>query len=695
MRLFIAEKPSVAAAIATGLGGGKKLKGYYQCGEDRVAWCFGHMLEQAMPDHYLPDDVPLTPKGSKIWRAEDLPIVPKSWKLLPKEEAAEQLGVICNLLSEAAVIVNAGDPDREGQLLIDEILDEYECNKPVKRFISASLDEVTVKKALSKLEDNNDYRSMGHAALARSRADWLVGLNLTRAYTLANRAAGNQNLMTVGRVQSPTLRLVVERDQTIANFKPIPFFKPFADIDTSEEGAPAYRAWWMPEEDQTGMDDNGRLLDESVAKALSGGSEGTVVERSVTPREQRHPTCYSLADIQFSASKIFGYGAEQTLKICQSLYETHKLATYPRVDTGYLPESQFQEAATVMEALKKAAPVYAPLVATCDLSIRSKTWNDKKVSAHHGIIPTLSSRSTIDDLSDEERNVYDLIVRRYIAQFLPPHRYEETIIIHDVAGKKYRARGRTVVDAGWRAALEAETANLTEKADDESASLPVVEQGQSVSAACDYTRSKTTPPAYFTEGTLIRAMEQMHKHIDDPEMRKLLKASDGLGTSATRGNILADLQRRGFLATQKKNLVSTDIGQALIAALPSSITDPVLSARAEEMLKAIEEGTLTVDDFLARQTDFVAHQTATAANAQIERVPEKTYTCPSCGNFELMRKKSKDGKGHYWLCKGVFEPEEAKKCKTFLDDKNGKPVKPAAKKKRASSSNKATGKKRA
>lgn len=681
MRLFIAEKPSLAKAIANSLGGGKSGNGQIACSNgDVVTWCFGHMLEMAPPDVYLPDDVPKTAKGKKHWRAEDLPIVPTKWKLKPRPDAAKQLKVIADLMKSAQSIVNAGDPDREGTLLVDEILDFYNYRGPVNRLWASSIDDVSMKKALNNLKPNAETRPMGEAAFARGCADWLIGMNLTRAFTLANRRSGGQSLLSVGRVQTPTLRIVVERDLAIANFKPKPFFKPYALVTPGDDGNDTYKATWVPSNAQSGLDEEGRLVDETEAKALVNDNvSGVIVERTVTPKAQRPPTCYSLSDMQFSASKLFGFDADKTLSICQALYETHKMTTYPRVDTGFLPEAQFDEAPSVLRSIVEAAPAYAELIRKTDCKIKSKSWDDKKVTAHHGIIPTLSTNAEIGDLSQDEQAIYDLIVRRFIAQFYPPYRYEQTIILHDFSGQRFKASGRTVIQQGWKEVVQFEADALEKKNEDQGRILPVVEDGQQVNGQIDYDKAKTTPPKPFNEGSLIRAMEQMHKHIDDADMRKMLKESDGIGTSATRSGIISELKRKEFLITSKKNIVSTPLGQGLIKTLPEEVTSPLLTAQAEEKLKLIEAGKLDKYAFIAEQAAFVSERVTLAKNlnvsiagddAKAEAVKSVEYTCPKCHKHTLIGPKARKTKGYYWMCKGVFDDT----CKTFFEDKKGVPV---------------------
>ena len=411
MKLFIAEKPSVAKAIAAELGVSGRGDGFINCRNDVVVtWCFGHLLEQAEPDAYLPDDIPKTKKGRKIWRMQDLPIFPQHWLMEAKTErgAKKQLSVIGKLLKSAATVVNAGDPDREGQLLVDEVLEHFRARQPVERFWVSAVDPASIRKGLAKLGDNRSYAGMRDAARGRSRADWLLGMNLSRAYTLA----GGDGLLAVGRVQTPTLFMVARRDYVVRNFTPVPYLSITADL--AKETVP-FTARWKPGPDQKGLDEEGRLLiDLDVGRALverlSKEKTATVLSAETKRRKANPPKAYSLADIQIEASKRFGMTAENTLKVCQSLYEVRKITSYPRTDCGYLPESQHADAPAVLAAVARNFPAAAPACAKADPKLKSPTFNDKKVTAHHGIVPVAN---TIDPatLTREEADIYRLIVK--------------------------------------------------------------------------------------------------------------------------------------------------------------------------------------------------------------------------------------------------------------------------------------------
>lgn len=608
MKLFIVEKPSVAKAIVAELGSASRGDGFITCKDGSVVtWCFGHLLEQAEPDAYLPDNVPKTKKGGKIWRMEDLPIFPKVWKLLPKSDkgAKKQLSTIGKLLKKADVVVNAGDPDREGQLLVDEVLEHFRYKGRVQRFWVSAQDSASIRKGLGNLRDNAKYAGMKLAAQGRSRADWLLGMNLSRAYTLSQQARGNRELIAVGRVQTPTLALVAKRDAAIRHFKPIPFYV----IKARLGGDKPFAAVWEPGETQSGLDEQKRLIDKTVAaavlKKLRSADQAKVVGCTRTPKKILQPKAFSLADIQLVASNKFGFSAEKTLNICQSLYETHKATSYPRTDCSFLPESQHADAGKVLAAIGKTAPSLSGLVSKCDVSIKSPTWNDKKITAHHGIIPT-QQPTDWSKLSEDEKRIYLLIAARYAANFLPAHEYLACVIRLDIGGEVLAAKGRVVTKLGWKAVLIADD---EEKSDEEGQTLPELKVGSTLPIlGIDYKEDKTKPPAYFTEGTLIRAMENIHLVVDDPQSKKFLKEGDGIGTPATRAAIIAELKRKKYLEAKGKKIVATELGVHLLNLVPDVIQNPVLTALFERILRDVEVGKLPLDAFIEKQKQLVLNE---------------------------------------------------------------------------------------
>lgn len=670
MRLFIAEKPSVAKALAQELGVTKKGEGYIECGTDVMTWCFGHMLELAEPDEYTSIDVPTNPKtGKKLWRIEELPIIPATWIINPKEEAKKQLKIIGALLKEASLIVNAGDSDREGQLLIDEVLEHFNNKKPVLRFWVSAHDSVSLQRGLADLKDNTNFKGLGAAAIARGRADWLIGMNLSRAYTLRAQRGGTNTLLTVGRVQTPTLALVVARDRDIEAFKPIAYHTIKAAFQI---GNNTFVALWKAREDQEGLDSEGRLIDKAIANQLVGrlcGKSGFVSCYKQEPKTKAHPRAYSLSDITLSASNQFGFSAMQVLEACQSLYETHKLTSYPRTDCSYLPESQHADAPCVLEALSVVNPELAVLIAKADTTIKSKTWDDAKVGAHYGIIPTMHKGSKAA-LNDKERVIYDLIVRAYLAQFYPVHEYLSTTVTLDIDKECFSTSGKTITKKGWcevYAQMEEEEMDISDNQ-----TLPpmaINDEAQCLKATC--LDAKTKAPNRFSEGTLQRAMENIHNYITDMEHKKMLRDGDGIGTSATRASIISELKRRNYLETKGRHLISTSLGRSIIDALPDVVKSPILTAIYERILKDMEKNDTLLEGFIAKQVEFVT-ELVTKANNGIVRIAgvkespviSSQYKCTSC---HLGLKRLPGKKGYWWSCSGYPQ------CKQTYPDQKGRP----------------------
>jgi len=676
MRLFIAEKPSVAKAIAGELGITGKGDGFIECGQDKVTWCFGHMLEQAGPDEYTADDVPCSQStGKKLWRVEDLPIIPAIWIMRPREDAKQQLAVIGRLLKTATEVVNAGDPDREGQLLIDEVLVHFKSNKPVRRFWVSAQDSVSVQRGLADLKDNAAYLGFGAAAQARGRADWLIGMNLSRAYTLRAQRGGSRVLLTVGRVQTPTLAIVVARDREIESFKPMPFHTIQVQIQHADG---IFVARWDAREEQIGLDSEGRMIDTEVANELVGnltGKPGRISEYKQEARQKAHPRAYSLSDITLVASNKFGYTAAEVLEICQSLYETHKLTSYPRTDCNFLPESQHADAQLVLAAVKHVNPGFANLVDGADTAIKSKTWDDTKITAHHGIIPTMH-HGTIAALTNKECSIYELIVRGYLAQFYPVYEYLSTVVGVDVSGEIFRANGQVITSNGWRAVYVVDDASDDDKEEaSESQTLPSMKSNDVVSCVkATRNDSKTKPPARFTEGTLQRAMENIHKFVTEAEHKKMLRDGDGIGTSATRASILSELKRREFLETKGRQIISTTLGRSLVDALPEVVKSPVLTALYERMLKGIEQGNFGLDTFIAKQEQFIRDQVTKANSGSVSIAGGKDapkvselHQCMACSNG-LSRRASAKKKGLFWWGCSNYPT-----CKQTYPDSKGRP----------------------
>jgi DNA topoisomerase-3 len=611
MRLFIAEKPSLARAIAEALPGPKeRAKTHIACGDGNiVAWCAGHILETATPEAY----------GAqyKHWRLGDLPIIPREWKL--EVSAPELLKSIKTLLKRATCVVHAGDPDREGQLLVDEVLHHLRYAGPVQRLLIRDLSPDAVQRQLGAIEPNAKYRPLYESALARQRADWLYGMNMTRLYTLLGQSAGYQGVLSVGRVQTPLLGLVVARDRAIADFRPGPYYVVGATL-RSERGA-TFRARWTPGPGvEEYLDPDQRLLNREIAQRVQRrveGRHGAVLAHTEDKKSEPPPLPHSLADLQMEAGRRFSMSAQAVLGACQSLYETRRLLTYPRSDCQHLPEGQHAQAREVLASVVAHLPALAGAAAKADLSRRSKAWNDKKVTAHHAIIPTPSAGAPSAELSDQERAVYELVCKRYLAQFYPHHDYLQTKVEIEIAGERFAATGRQILAAGWKA-LSGDVANDDGGAGGDSparesdiAPLPRLGPGDPLTAIEVTIGDKLTqPPKAFTDASLMAAMCGVGKFVSSPNIKKILTETDGIGTPATRAAIIETLFERGYAARIKKTIVSTETGRALIRALPEVATTPDMTAVWEAAMRAITDGHQRLDAFLscisAQLADLVA-----------------------------------------------------------------------------------------
>lgn len=669
MRVFVAEKPSVARAIASAIGVKQQKDGYIECKDGSIVTnCFGHLLERAEPDYYLPDSVPVNPKTKrKIWRREDLPIIPEKFKKHISSGKSKQVKIIKSLVATASEVVNAGDPDREGQLLVDEVLEYVEYKGKVTRYWQSAMDSVSVKRALNSIVDNRKYYSWGLAAEARGIADWLVGMNYSRQLTIKNHS-----LISVGRVQTPVLRIVADRDQAIANFKPKDFFNLECNFKNANY---SYKGKLQIPEDL--LDPEGQLTDRNKLNAIYTeiqGKTGTVTKVNKELKKTQPKLLYTLADLQVDCSRLYGMSAKKTLDIAQELYETHKLTTYPRSSCEYLPKAQIKDVSVILNYLKDGLSEYTKYVAMATNIEGNRVFNDEKVNeaAHTGLAPTPSpvTQAKISALSDDCKKVYFLIVKRYICCFMPPYMYNELTVETRVNSYLFKTTLKSAVQAGFKA-----FDSQNEKEDETIKELPKIKLNDVVTLTDQNIISgKTTPPKYFTEGTLIQAMRNIAKYIDNAAEKKLLKETDGLGTEATRAEIIERLKAHNFIEVSKSGktkgkIISTEEGRNALKVIPQKLQSAVLTAHEEEKLRLIQESKLSLSEFVVtkekelRQTmSEIDKDTTTINNGN-----DDGYKCPKCG-AKLYRNESKYSKGtYYWHCSNHD-------CGIFLDDMNGKPV---------------------
>jgi len=593
-RLFIAEKPSLGRAIAAALPGPlRKRDGYIEASSgDIVTWCFGHLLEQVEPHAYE--------AKYKRWDLADLPIMPSQWHLAARKDAKKQLATIVKLLKSATNVVHAGDPDREGQLLVDEVLghcglSEAQRNRAGRLLIN-DLNLEAVKKALASMRSNAEFQALSSSALARSRADWLYGINMTRAFTLLAQRKGHQGVLSVGRVQTPVLGLVARRDTEIANFVSKPFYQVIACIP--HEGSDI-RATWQPSEACARFQDSeGRVVHKPLADNVAGRIKGQSAQLLTVEHKQSKqaaPLPFSLSALQIEAAKQFGLSAAAVLTSAQALYEKHKAITYPRSDCRYLPSEHHKEASAIVQVIVANAPTLQEHTTQLDTQRQSKAWNDTKVGAHHAIIPTPHNVGQ-GALSKNEAKLYELIARQYLMQFAEPALFANACLEFEIGGGKFVAKGQTLLEDGWKTLQPTKKSKKTKKPD----YLPRIKVGTALKCRRgQVVTKKTEAPKAFTDATLLQAMTGIGRFVADTKLRKILKETDGLGTEATRASILEGLFRRKLLARKGKSIYATATGQSLVRALPKAATTPDMTAEWEQRLRGIANKTDAYGPFMA------------------------------------------------------------------------------------------------
>ncbi|UII69663.1 DNA topoisomerase III [Pseudomonas sp. HN11] len=645
MRLFLCEKPSQGRDIAKVLGATRRGAGCLIGIDLTVTWCIGHLLETAPPEAYG--------ERYKSWSLDHLPIIPELWQVEVKPKTAAQFNVIKRLLSESSTVVVATDADREGEMIARELLELCNYRGPVQRLWLSALNEASIRKALSSLKSGQETLPLYHSALARSRADWLIGMNLSRLFTLLGRRAGYDGVLSVGRVQTPTLRLVVDRDRAIASFVSVPYWD--VEVHLSSVGQPFIASWSPP---SSGRDEAGRCLQQTLAsqtvEAISSRATATVLSLQTEHFREAPPLPFNLSTLQEVCSRKLGLGAQETLIIAQALYETHKATTYPRSDCCYLPESMFNEVPMVFDALLRTDPALQPALESLDQSLHSRVWNDAKVTAHHAIIPT-TEPANLARMPEQERQVYELIRSHYLVQFLPHHEFDRTQVELACGEERLTAVGKQILVQGWKGLLYENTEE--DESNQKAQVLPVLHQGtQCAVDDVELKPMRTAAPKPLTEGDLINAMKNVAKLVNDPRLKQKLRDTTGIGTEATRAGIIKGLIDRGYLQKKKRALMASAAAHTLIEAVPAAVADPGMTAIWEQALDEIEAGRLTLDAFVAKQanwiTQLVEHYGALTLSVPVEAGPH----CPIC-NASMLRRKGKSGPfwscSHYPDCKGT------------------------------------------
>ncbi len=619
--LVLAEKPSVGRELARVLGCKRGGEGYMEGDRYVVTWALGHLVTLADPDVYE--------KKWEKWDMADLPMLPPNMKLVVIGQTSRQFKVVQSLMKRGDIsdLIIATDAGREGELVARWIMVKAGWKKPTKRLWISSQTDKAIKEGFAKLRPASDYDNLFRSAQARSEADWIVGLNVTRALTCRHNAQ-----LSAGRVQTPTLALIVDREKEIRNFVPREYY----GVRLKAGGFSAtYRD----------KNNNARSFDRSVMEKIASACEkGECVLTQVRKmrRQTPPPAAYDLTELQRDANKKYAYSAKETLNLMQSLYEQHKLLTYPRTDSRYISDDVVP---TLPDRLKAVmVDSYKPFAQEImrNRPLRTKYLvNNAKVTDHHAIIPTEESPD-LWQLSGPERNIYDLVVRRFLAVLMPPYEYEEVELTLNCSGHNFTAKGKIVLNQGWKAVYDR---NFSfEEEDEDAQSLPDVRQGQRLKvSSVQVTTGKTPPPPRYTEATLLTAMEHPQSQVQDKEQRKILEETGGLGTPATRADIIEKLFSAFYIERRGKELVPTSKGMQLVELAPKDLRSATLTAKWEDRLSRIAKGQ-------ERDFKFIEEMRAYAGKLVNDvKLSEAKYThdnqtrkaCPDCGKFLLLVKGKK------------------------------------------------------
>ena len=627
MDLIITEKPSVAKDIASVLGCKKGESGCFEGEKYLITWAYGHLVSLAEPEDY--------DSRYKKWRLDDLPIIPEEIKLKPNYSAKDQLAFVKKLLNSSKVkrVICATDAGREGELIFRYIYKYCGCKKPIQRLWISSMTSEAIKKGFKNLKPGSEFDSLYESAQARSQADWIVGINATRAFTIQQG-----ELYSIGRVQTPTLAMIVARQKEIDSFTPQKFWEVEAQYDLGFAGK-----WYNSEEKET------RTYNRDEATAIQkkiDGQTGKIVKADIKEKKQMPPLLYDLTSLQRDCNKHFSASAADTLNVAQELYEKHKLITYPRTDSCYLTSDMEAGFENIIQSLQKMGFAEAKYILDLKkLPFSKRIIDDSKVKDHHAIIPTGEIKD-IDRLDDKTRRVFSLIVYRTIAAFYPPHKYKAMEINAEIEKETFITKIQETIEHGWKALYE-------EKPEEK---IPDIKKGDRVKVtSTEVYEKETSPPSPYNEGSLLSAMENAGKFVDDEELKEELKES-GIGTPATRAQIIERLIEVGYVYKSKKSLHPTDKGKSLIEMVPEPIKSPETTAKWEKALSKIEKGSPS-DKFMKSINNYV-HFLVEEASKLEKRESPGVGDCPVCGR---QVKKNKKGYG----CSGWRESS----CKFFVGGK--------------------------
>ncbi|MBR5827113.1 MAG: DNA topoisomerase III [Clostridia bacterium] len=616
-QLVLAEKPSVARDIARVLGCKGKGDGCIIGDKYIITWALGHLVTLADPDAY--------DERYKKWEMDDLPMLPDKMKLVIIKQTSKQYRAVSALMKRPDVdsLVIATDAGREGELVARWIMTKAGCKKPAYRLWISSQTDKAIKDGFKNLKPAKDYDNLYKSAQARAEADWLVGLNTTRALTCKYNAS-----LSAGRVQTPTLALIVAREEEIQNFKPKTYY-------TLQAYFNGFKATFRDKKGNTRFSD--REFAEKIENAIKNKS-GKVAKLEKSSKKQAPPAAYDLTELQRDANKKYGYSAKQTLSLMQSLYEYHKVLTYPRTDSRYITDDIV---ATIPERLRAAAvgPYSKWAMGLARGKIETKyIVNNAKVTDHHAIIPTEQSPN-LQKLSFDERNIYDLVVRRFFAVLSAPYEYDEVKVEIDIEGNSFFAKGKTPKAMGWKEFYgNADEDDDEDEAENRSQSLPVLKEGMSLPVmSTKITEGKTRPPARYTEATLLSAMENPSKQIEDKNLKAVINQTSGLGTPATRADIIEKLFDNFSIERVGKEIHPTAKGKQLISIVPADLKSAELTAKWEQQLQNISKGTADQKKFIKDMRDYSTSLVSMviASDARYAHDNLTRTACPVCGKYML------------------------------------------------------------
>lgn len=675
MKLVIAEKKNVAQAIAQAIApNAQENKGYFSNNEYVITWCAGHLITVLEPHEYNGCE------HLKDWKIEPLPFYMANVQYKPIEDKEFQLKVVINLIKKASLIIHCGDPDDEGQLIIDELLTYTHYKGSVQRVLIN--DNNLVSKEFAKAVDNKQYQYLGYQALARSICDWHFGLNLTRAFTLLNQRKGGTGTVSVGRVQDVMKGLVVRRCREIQNFVVKDYFVILSTLVTNQgvKISGKYQNTMNPNISHS-LDDENRIIIENhaqqVVNNINQHSYFKVIDIQVKNESKAPPLPYNLLKLQIDMSRKYGISMDRTLEITQALRDKYNAITYNRSDCQYLNDETYSDSRAIIQAIVSNCSIFDKVAQNTDLSIKSKCFNSKKVSAHHAIIPTMESFD-FSKLTDEEQKCYQLIARSFIAQFYPNHKYKiETTTLTNEYGDFFTITTKSVEQLGWLKLYKNDVDNDETKDNEQYSELEKRLQIGDVLQAIDtyYDKRKTTPPSYYTDSTFANELTRVARYISDPKLKQIMIERDkgkegehgGIGTPATRSTIFKELFERGFLVYDGKKILATQKAYDLYDLLPNEIRYPDLTAIWHEDVKEIR----TLDDCNAfvRKVMNSINQIINNIKSQYNAVEVKIYPCPECGK-ELRRFFSKKNGNPFWSCIGYRDES----CKYSCTDNENKPT---------------------